>query len=125
MNLHRIVSGVVAAVNPQIVVVISANAGYTTNQDGSRAPAFNSFSAIAQMQPLTGGDLKKIEGLNLNGTLRAFYFYGEVDPAIRNAIKGGDIITTPDGNEWLVAQSLEQWPDWCKVATVLQTVTVA
>lgn len=75
------------------------------------------------MQPLTGRDLHQVEGLNLNGVLRSFYFYGDVEATVRNAIKGGDMITTPDRNTWLVAQVIETWPDWCKVVGVMQTGT--
>lgn len=75
---------------------------------------------IGQMQSATGRDLRQVEGLNLNGTLRAVYFNGEVDAIVRSFRKGGDVIIDTSGNEWLVAQVLEQWPDWCKVMVVLQ-----
>lgn len=79
-----------------------------------------SFSLRAQVQSLTFRDLTQIEGLNLQGTRRAIYLSGRIDGIVRSRHKGGDLISLPDGTEWLVAQVLEQWPDWCKVAVTLQ-----
>lgn len=125
MNLHAIVAGNIGAVNPFETVVISQSNGSITDPTGHRQPQYNSNPASAQIQPMTGGDLKQVEGLNLNGTLKKFYFYGAVAATVRADQKGGDIITTLDWREWLVVQVLEQFPDWCSVAGVLQNNTVA
>lgn len=40
MNLHSIVSGSVAAVNPQMLVSVQLSDGITTNADGSEMPSY-------------------------------------------------------------------------------------
>jgi hypothetical protein len=73
-----------------------------------------------QMQPMSGKDLRQVDALNLNGTMRSVYFNGKIDAIVRSFRKGGDKIVDPQGNTWLVAQVLEQWDSWAKVAVVLQ-----
>lgn len=120
MNLHGIVRGAITAVNPDVTVAISESTGYTTSADFEQIPTYNTFPAQAQIQALTGKDLKQLDGMNLNGTLRAIYFYGDVEAIVRVMRKGGDLITDSNNNVWLVHQVLETWPDWCKVAVTLQ-----
>jgi len=78
------------------------------------------FSAPAQIQSLTYSDLMKMDGLNIQGQRRALYLNGRFDGVVRPALKGGDLVTFPDGTKWLVAMVLEYWPDWCKIAVTLQ-----
>lgn len=125
MNLHAIVSPAIGAVNPRVTVAISQSAPSMTLKTGQRIPQYNSFPAYAQIQPLTGGDLKQLDGLNLNGTMKKFYFFGVVAATVRASQKGGDIVTLLDGSEWLCSQVLEQWPDWVAIVGVLQNNTVA
>ena len=77
----------------------------------------------AQVQALTYKDLQQVDGVNLNGVARAIYFYGEFNGVVRPRQKGGDLIQLTDGpnaGTWLITHVLETWPDWCKVAVVLQ-----
>lgn len=121
MNLHGIVSGAIAAVNPLIELSIQVSAGYTTNADGSRTPVYETAATVpGQVQALQYRDLQQLDGLNIEGTRRAIYINGHVNGLVRAENKGGDLITTPDGSVWLVALVLEDWPDWCKVAVTLQ-----
>lgn len=132
MNLHAIVAPYVSAINPFAPVTIQFSTGYTTASDGSQIPTYDTpFAMQAQIQALTGGDLRQLDGLNLNGTMRGIYLYGDVQGVVRVAAKGGDLITFvdvaggfPAGSVWLVAQALETWNGadggWCKVAVVLQ-----
>lgn len=124
MNLHGLVSGAIAAVNPFVPCTIQASTGYTTDAAGKRVPTYAApFTIPGQVQALTFKDLTQLDGLNLNGTRRAIYFNGRVDAIVRVDNKGGDLITIADGvnaGVWLVALVLEQWPDWVKVAVTLQ-----
>lgn len=77
----------------------------------------------AQVQPVTWRDLQQLEGLNLNGTRVKIYLYGEIDAIVRSTNKGGDLITIATGvnrGVYLVAQTIEQFPDWCSCACTLQ-----
>lgn len=123
MDLHSIVSGVVGTINPFVPATIQVSIGYTTSDDGTRVPQYDTINVSAQVQALTYADLRQIDSLNLNGTRRAIYLKGAFNGTVRPQSKGGDLITLTDGPNagvWLVAMVLEQWPDWCKVVTTLQ-----
>jgi hypothetical protein len=78
---------------------------------------------LAQIQPMSWRDLQQVEGLNLNGTRRKFYLRGVTDGVNRIKSKGGDLIIVASGvniGTWLIAQVLEQFPDWCSVAATEQ-----
>lgn len=121
MNLNSIVENVVSAVTPQTPLTVKQSIGYTTNGDGSRTPNYNApFTINGSMQAMSGRDLRQVEGLNLQGTLMAIYLDGAILAAQRVTMKGGDIITDPSGNVWLVSLVSENWPDWTKVIVTLQ-----
>ena len=128
MNLHGIVSGAISAINPLVPATVKRSAGYTTNPDGTRIPAYSTFAISAQVQALSYNDLVHLEGLNIQGVRRAMYLTGNVMSAVRVDQRGGDLIVfapgvLPEGTTWLAAQILEQWPDWVKVCITLQDGT--
>lgn len=121
MNLHGIASAAIASVNPMAPVTIQLSQGYSTAADGTQIPAYSApITAQAQIQALTFRDLQQIDGLNLNGTRRAIYLFGDIQGVVRVSSKGGDLITFADGSIWLTALALETWPDWCKIVATLQ-----
>ena len=129
MNLHGLVIGQINAVNPSIPAVLKVSTGNTIADDGKPTPTYAAPVTIsAQVQALTYKDIQQIDGLNLNGTRRAIYAYGQIDGLVRSTNKGGDLITVASGvhaGTWLVAMVLEQWGDglsaaWVKVAATLQ-----
>lgn len=92
-----------------------------TNTPDAGSEAMSSTLILqAQIQPLEYRDLMQIDGLNLQGTRRKIYFYGQIDAIVRPTKQGGDLVTTPDGNVWLVALVSEQWQNWCAVIATLQ-----
>lgn len=101
---------------------------FTQSTDYKQVPDY--FPAIllqGQIQALQYRDLMQIEGLSLQGTRRAIYLQGDVEGLVRPDGRGGDLITTPDGNVWLTAMVLENWnpPDgsnsgWVKICVTLQ-----
>lgn len=124
MNLHAVASPVVSAVNPMQTLMIQRSAGYATAADGTQVPTYRkAIYRQGQVQPLSSKDLRQIEGLNLQGDVRAVYIQGRIDGVVRIDSKGGDLITDLDGQVWLVNQPLEQWPDWCKVCVTRQNET--
>jgi hypothetical protein len=125
MNLHGVASAAIGSVNPFVAATVQISTGYTTNADGSRVPVYGEITIDAQVQALTYNDLVHLDGLNIQGVRRAIYTNGYVAGIVRVDSKGGDIITfpngtLPEGNTWLCAFVLEQWPDWCKIAVTLQ-----
>lgn len=125
MNLHSIVSGSIAAINPFESLVVYVSTGYLTADDGSRTPTYAPAVTVpGQVQALTFRDLQQIDGLNLQGLRRGMYLNGRIDGIVRETSQGGDIVIRPEGTLWLVAIVLEQWPDWVKVAVTQQVTPV-
>lgn len=121
MNLHGIVANVVSAVNPLIVLSIRTSSGYTTNANGKQVPTYNPAVLVyGQVQSLTAGEIQQMDGMNVQGVRRAIYISGQIDGLIRPNRQGGDLITTPNGQVWLVVVIDEYWEDWCKALVVLQ-----
>lgn len=124
MDLNAIAAAATASITPSVSATLQTSAGYTTNADGSRSPAYSApITVTAQVQPMTYRDLVQVEGLNLNGTQRAVYLHGDVNGVVRVAKDGGDLITIPTGPNsgvYLVVHVLEAWPDWVKVVATLQ-----
>lgn len=126
MNLHGIVSGAIATINPFVFATLKRSTGYTTAADGTRTPQYADVPDISvQVQALTYSDLQHLDGLNIQGVRRALYLNGSALAVVRPLQVGGDLFvfpsgTLPEGNTWLVAHVLEEWADWYKCALTLQ-----
>lgn len=121
MNLHGIVKGAIAAVNPLIAIQYQISTGYTIASTGRQVPSYASAVTVrGQLQPLTFQDLQHLDGMNIQGSQRAIYTDGTLNGILRPDRLGGDLVTLPDGTVWLTTLVLEQWPDWVKVAVTRQ-----
>lgn len=130
MDLRGIANQVSNTVNNNIIVVLQTSAGYVKAGSGQRqVPQYNSpITGPAQIQALDNSDLKQIEGLNIQGSIRAAYLKGSLAGVIRPDSKGGDLITVPVAittpallvGSWLVVKVLESWNGWTKVILVKQ-----
>lgn len=121
INLHGIVSGVISAINPNERVTYRRSLGSTTNADGSQTPVYDSgTSVMAQVQETTTDDLRKSDGLNLQGQKLKAWLDGSMSGVVRQSGRGGDLIVRADGSTWLVANIIEQWATWVAVLMVRQ-----
>ena len=124
MDLFGIATAAIQVVNPNVPATLTPLVGYTTDSSGHRAPTPSTpQSVMVQVQPLTMRDLRQVEGLNLNGTLRAIYIRGVANATVRVSGLGGELVTLTDGpnaGTWLVNQVLEQWETWVKCCVTLQ-----
>jgi hypothetical protein len=122
MNLQGLVAGYISAVNPQqpADVLLSIGPG-PTQPDGSRTPAYaDPFTVSAQIQPISTGDLRKLDALNIQGVNQKIYINGALRGLQRINQLGGDLVVLKTGETYLVKAVLEQWPDWVSAAVVLQ-----
>jgi len=126
MNLHGLVRGVIGTVNPDIAVDLFVSTGYGQNASFKQVPQYAAKQTVqAQVQALTAKDLRHEALQNLEGVKRAVYLYGNIQGLVRPDGKGGDLLfypQVPGGTKqcWKTVCVLETWPDWCKVAVVLQ-----
>ena len=124
MNLHAIAGPIIAAVSPPQLLSFQTSTGYTTNPDGSQVPAYSTPTQIwCDVQPLQFGDLRQMEGLNIQGERRIVFLSGNAQGAVRPLARGGDLVTLPDGTVWLVAYVFEDWyavNGWQKICITLQ-----
>lgn len=120
MNLHAMVAPAIAVVNPTIYGQIKRSTGYTTAADGTRIPTYAVIDNVPmQVQALSNDELRQLEGLNLQGNKEAVYLYGQYAGLVRVNQQGGDLLLF-SGNTWLAVTVLENWPDWTKLAVVMQ-----
>lgn len=117
-------------VNEDVVATLKRNVGYDTAATGRRTPRYETEPITLQIQALSKGEIKHLDGLNIQGVRRAAYFDGAVFGLVRVAQRGGDVLvfptgTLPEGDEWLCVHVLEQWPTWGKVALSLQNPETA
>jgi hypothetical protein len=120
VDVRGLANGATVAVNPNKVATVLRSTGYTIGAGRKQAPTYAApVSGPAQVQALDGSDLKQLDGLNVQGTMRAIYLRGVLAGVIRPDGTGGDIVQF-DGQDWLVVKVLESWSTWTKAAIVLQ-----
>lgn len=100
--------------------------GFSTSDDFQQVPEYESTTVLANVQALSGADLQHINGLNIQGTMRKVYMYGDVKAISRPDATGADLLVfsqdpSSPPQTWLVSQVMETWPDWCCVIVTLQT----
>jgi hypothetical protein len=128
INVRGIANAAIQVVNPNIPVTVKLPNGYTVDPATLRQiPAYITQAAQGQLQALDGDDLGQINGLNIQGTIRAMYLYGSIAGVIRpdGSPQSHVIFTSNEAGvvkerEWGVFKVLESWSDWCKVAIVYQ-----
>jgi hypothetical protein len=78
----------------------------------------------AQVQPITTGDLRKLDALNIQGVSQKAYLNGTLRGLQRINSLGGDLVVLDTGETYLVKAVLEQWAAgnvmWVCAAIVLQ-----
>ncbi len=120
MDLRTIANGVSSVVNGNKIVTVLRSTGCTIGAGRKQMPTYAApVSGPAQIQALDGKDLQQIDGLNIQGVIRAIYLRGSLAGVIRPEQTGGDIVQI-GGETWLVVKVLESWPTWTKAAIVLQ-----
>lgn len=122
MDLRSIANGVSSTVNPNEMVTVLRSAGYTIGAGAKQVPTYAApVTGSANVQALDSADLKQLDGLNIQGVLRAIYLRGELAGVVRPDGKGGDIVKRKNDTEtWLIVKVLETWPTWTKAVIVLQ-----
>ncbi|MGB6814673.1 MAG: hypothetical protein WBE23_17365 [Candidatus Sulfotelmatobacter sp.] len=127
MDLRGMANQASNTVNPNLIVTVKTSSGYVISGGQKQVATYNSpIVGPAQVQALDNSDLQQIDGLNIQGAIRAIYLRGNLAGVIRPDSKGGDLImiaapaVLPLQGTWLVVKVLESWPDWTKAVIVKQ-----
>lgn len=122
MNLHGIVRGVIAVVNPEVDGILRVCTGFTTGTAGRQVPVYAAdVSVRVQVQDLSQRDILHLDSMNIQGSQKVLYLSGAISGIVRSQGKGNDLVLLNNGAEiWAVTAVLEQWPDWCRVSVTLQ-----
>ena len=128
MDLRSISNQVSDTVNLNIPVTLQSSTGFTIGAGLRQVPTYTSTAGFAQVQALDNSDLKQLDGLNIQGSIRAIYFKGILAGVVRANTQGGDLVVigasaaVPPAlvGTWLIVKVLESWPNWAKAAIVLQ-----
>ena len=120
MDLRGLANGVTATVNPNKTVTVRRSTGYTIGAGRKQVPGYaDPVTGPAQIQALDANDIKQLDGLNIQGTVRAIYLRGVLAGVVRPDGTGGDLVEI-GAETWLVVKVLEGWPTWTKAAICLQ-----
>ena len=121
LNLHAIVFGNIAAVNPPSSGTLKVSTGSTKNPDYSRTPTYASYPVQIQSQPLTSNDLRHLNEMNIQNVQRKAYLFGAIEGVQRVTGQGGDLLVF-NGQTWLVTAVLEPFDNagWTCVGLTMQ-----
>ena len=120
MNLRQIANNATRSINPNIGAVLKKYAGETMGPGRKPQPSYLPDQEITiQLQPLSKGELQHVDGLNIQGLVKAIYVNGNYFSVQREKEQGGDIFVI-NGEKWLVVEPIELWPDWCRLIVNLQ-----
>ena len=118
MNLRSIANGLTQAINPNKIAIGRRFQGVTVGAGRIESPSYYPDEKITvQLQPLSYGDIKHMDGMNIQGIVKSLYInsasYYAVD---RKMTKGGDLFII-DGSTWLLVDMIEQWSEsgWTRV----------
>lgn len=130
LNLHAIVRGAITTVNPDTLAQYLASTGATGSVGGKRTPTYAAaVPLLIQVQPLSRGDTRHLEGLNIQGVGRSVFLYGNAQAVVRNLQIGGDLFQFPQfagqaNSTWLVVAADGPWNvpqgGWTKILVILQ-----
>lgn len=120
MNLRSIANNLTRAVNPNITAIGRRYKDETIGAGRKQVPEYyDDEEVILQLQPLSPGDLRHVDGLNMQGVMKSIHINGNYYGESRTLNKGGDLFII-NGEEWLVVDPIEMWPDWSRVLVCLQ-----
>ncbi|EFM4663029.1 TPA: hypothetical protein RXJ23_001248 [Escherichia coli] len=120
MNLRQMANNAITSINPNIPAILKKYAGETIGSGRKPIPSYLPDQHVTiQLQPISRGDMQHVDGLNIQGLAKVIYVNGNYFSVQRELEQGGDIFVI-NGEQWLVVEPIELWPDWCRLIAVLQ-----
>lgn len=123
IDVRGMANMVSSTVNDNKSVELYVSTGFTSGAGLRQVPSYaDPVTGYAQIQALDSSDLKHIDGLNIQGTLKTIFMYGALAGVIQPEGKGGDLVKF-DGNTWLIVKVVEAWPTWTRAVIQYQGVS--
>ena len=120
MQIRNIANSITRAVNPNITAISRRYKGQTIGAGRKQVPEYyDDVTVTIQLQPMNAGEIRHVDGLNIQGLVKAIYINGSYYGVNRTMQKGGDLFII-DGKTWLVIEPSELWTDWTRCLACLQ-----
>lgn len=121
MNLNALAGAAIASIEPPLQVLIRRSIGSGEDASGRVVPQYaDPIETQGDKQSLSGSDVYKLQGLNVQGVVCKMYLNGNYEGLFRATGGGGDLLIF-ENQTYLVGAVLERWSDWCCLALTMQT----
>lgn len=127
INVRAAANAAIQVVNPNLEGTFYQSTGFTLNAARKQVPNYAAGVNVSmQVQAVTAGQLRHLEGLNIEGVLRSVRMWGNTQGVVRVTQQGGDLLYFPEvpmgtPRVWKVVKVVETWAAWAHVIVNLQT----
>ena len=120
INVRGLANMATQNVNPNQVVTLEVNAGFTVDDYGNQLPSFLSQQIEVQTQSMTSTEKYNLDLNNKQGQFISIYAYGTITGIRRWLQKGSSKFIFPAYGEedpavWMVDQVAESYATWTRV----------
>lgn len=120
INVRGLANMATQNVNPNQVVTLEVNTGFTVDDYGNQVPSFLSQQIEVQTQSLSSREKYNLDLVNKQGQFISIYAYGTIDGIRRWLQKGSSKFIFPAYGEqdpavWMVDQVAESYATWTRV----------
>lgn len=120
INVRALANMATQNVNPNRVVTLQVNDGYTINDYGEQVPSYIEEEIEVQMQSLSSQEKFNLDLVNKQGEFVSIYAFGAIDGIRRWLQKGSSRFIFPAYGEeapavWEVNQVMESYAKWTRV----------
>lgn len=127
INLRGIANTAIQGINPNREITLRTGTYEIDPATLLQVPVYTDTILQGNVQSLTSDDLAHITALNLEGTVKAVYLYGNISGVVRASGQSSSELLFTDNIggvvgvwTWNVFKVAEAWTNWCKVFVVLQ-----
>lgn len=120
INVRALANFATQNVNPNQVVTLEVNTGFTVDDYGKQVPSFLAEQIEVQTQSLSSTEKYNLDLVNKQGEYISIYAYGAIDGIRRWLQKGSSKFIFPAYGEeepatWMVDQVAESFATWTRV----------
>lgn len=120
INVRALANMATQNVNPNMMVTLEVNTGFTVDDYGQQIPSFESQSIEIQAQSLTSTEKYNLDLSNRQGEFISIYAFGAIDGIRRWLQKGSSKFIFPAYGEespaiWMVDKVGESFATWTRV----------